>query len=201
MFRLLLVCPQPPLSQTPTSRCSRSSPAHCRCWPARSDLGRWWPCRLVATAAEDCLNADSNEAKAVSGAAFSFVAAGTHKCFFGVVAGRIDPDHMIDNPMAAAFANRGCEPWPPIPCQDLQPAQTLRMEHLLSWHPAMQAVVRSTSHNHRTAKCYAAIGRRRVHAAPSSWPGPSHRSVVAANHLLTAASASSRPAPLSRSRR
>src|SRR5262249_53905896 len=26
----------------------------------------------------------------------------------------------------------------------------------------------------RTAKFYAAIGGRRVHAAPSSWPGPSH---------------------------
>jgi hypothetical protein len=32
---------------------------HRRCWTARPDLGDRWPSRLVATAAENCLNAQS----------------------------------------------------------------------------------------------------------------------------------------------
>ena len=31
-----------------------------------------------------------------------------------MVAWGVDPDHLIDSPMAAAFANRGYEPWPPL---------------------------------------------------------------------------------------
>jgi hypothetical protein len=44
--------------------------------------------------------------------------------FSSVVAGRIDPDHTVDNPMAVVLANRGHEPSPPVLGQDSQPAQS-----------------------------------------------------------------------------
>jgi hypothetical protein len=45
--------------------------------------------------------------------------------FSSVVAGRIDPDHIVDNAMAVVLANRGHEPRSPVSGQDLQPAHNL----------------------------------------------------------------------------
>jgi hypothetical protein len=44
------------ISEAPAFAVPRS---HRRCWTARPDLGERWPSRLVATAAEDCLNSHS----------------------------------------------------------------------------------------------------------------------------------------------
>jgi len=44
--------------------------------------------------------------------------------FFQRRRGRIDPGYIVDSPMAVVLANRGHEPSPPVPGQDLQPAQS-----------------------------------------------------------------------------